>query len=167
MAQSTQDRRDKQTDVSFPMPKIKKEIVHARPRLKEIAPLTNYISWGYAITNIALGIGMMTLYDTSIPIAVASILSYFWWGTIFMGLGVFKAYALLTNRWMAVKNAHLFGLVLKSVWAIALVIRCFEAPQTIIIAIVWFFFAYIQAGVFIYFLPAIKAGANERLDNVK
>lgn len=139
------------------MDTIKQKLKSARPRLSKAAPLTYYICWGYAVTNIFLGTGMYFLYDPSAEIAVANILSYQMWGLLFTMLGLGTAFFLLTNNWKATRNSQLFGLALKCIWAIALLVRCFIEPGTLVITSIWLFFAYIQA-VTCYFFIAKNGG---------
>lgn len=140
---------------------LQKALKEARPPLSTVAPLTAAICWGYVVVNITLGLGMYFLYDTTVPLAVASIVSYQVWGILFGFLGVATMYFLISNNWKATRNAQLIGLLFKAVWAAALIIRCFEAPQTILITAVWVFFAYIQAATYIHFLPIPKGENHE------
>lgn len=135
--------------------------MQARPRLSTVAPLTYAICWGFAVVNILLGLGMFFLYQTPIPLTVANILSYQQWGILFLGVGVLSIYTLLRNYWWATKNLMFAGLTLKAVWAVALIIRCIDAPPTILITAVWLFLAYVQAVTYIYFLPKNGAGKKE------
>lgn len=137
-------------------PSLHQKIKQARPPLYTIAPLTFSICWGYAIVNLLLGVGLFLLYKPAVPIAVANILSYQWWGITFFTIGAISVWSLTRNEWHTTRNLLLIGLIAKSIWAIALVIRCFVEPQTIIITIVWLFFAYIQAVTYIYFTPKIN-----------
>ncbi len=139
------------------MEDLKQALKEARPKLSEIAPLTSAICWGYVAVNLILGLGMIFIYQGTIaPISIASILSYPMWGSLFVLAAVVGGYGLLTNNWKLTRHAQLYGLALKAVWAIALIIRCFEYPQTILITAVWIFFAYIQAATYVYFLPTPK-----------
>jgi hypothetical protein len=124
-----------------------------RPRLRIADAKTYYISWGYAIVNIVLGLGMFFLYETRIPLVVVNVLSYKQWGVLFLILGMLKAYSLLSNRWNMIKQLMILGLILKIFWGIALVIRCIIAPQTILITGVWLIFLYVESVIYIYFLP--------------
>lgn len=146
---------------------LKQAILKARPKLSQIAPLTYSICWGYAIMNLVLGAGMYVLYRPSIqgqaaPISIADILSYQIWGFLFFALGVVTVFTLITNHWKATRQFQLVGLLFKAVWAIALLIRCFQEPQTILITSVWLLIAYVQAMVYIYFLPIPKADYHGR-----
>src|SRR5688572_18856571 len=107
---------------------IEKKLGSVRPQLRQVAPLTHAICWGYAVINIGIGLGMFFLYETRVPLAIANILSYPQWGAIFFILGVYTVYALVSNNWAAAKRAQIIGLTVKAIWAIALIFRVFEAP---------------------------------------
>lgn len=143
------------------MTDIEAHIKAARPGLHSIAPLAYSICWGYAATNIILGLGMFFLYETRVSLAVASLLSYPAWGVIFVGLGLGKIYGLTQNNWSFTKHMLMGGLIVKSVWAIALIIRCITVPQTIIVTVLWLFFAYIQAATYVYFIPKKYSGRSD------
>jgi hypothetical protein len=128
-------------------------INQVKPKLSLIAPLTSFICWCYVLVNTVLGFGMMFLYSTPVPIAVANILPYGVWGGLFILTAISRAYGLMRNDWEFIKKSQLVGLLLKSTWAVALIVRCFSAPQTILITAVWLFLTAIEAGTYIYFLP--------------
>lgn len=136
---------------------MKQKILQARPRLSQVAPLTNAICWIFVIINIVLGLGMYFLYQTSIELAVANILSYQQWGLLFGSSGLLSAYSLIRNEHMLTKRLLWLGLCLKAIWAIALVIRCLTAPQTILITAVWVGLLSFQAVTYIYFFPRSQA----------
>lgn len=146
---------------------LRQAIKDARPKLFQVAPLSYSLCWGYAIMNLVLGAGMYLLYrptpagQTS-PISIADIVSYQVWGVLFFLLGAVTVYTLITNHWKATRQFQLVGLLFKAIWAIALLIRCFQAPQTILITAVWLLIAYTQAALYIYFLPIPKADDNGR-----
>lgn len=131
-------------------------IKKARPKLSKIAPLSNAICWGYAVANLAIGIGLFFIYQgTTAPILVANIFTYPQWGIIFLSMSTLTVVALLQNNWEFTRFMQLIGLMIKGIWAIALVVMSFEFPQTILITIVWFFLLFIQAVTYIYFLPTL------------
>lgn len=139
------------------MSEIAKQLQQARPKLKRVAPLTAALSWGFFWINIVIGIGLMFLYtQTTSPIAVVNILSYRQWGAIFFLTSLAMGYALLKNNWKMIKNLQIVGLVLKSIWLVALIIRCIANPTTILITAVWAFFAYVQAALYVHFLPTVS-----------
>lgn len=142
------------------MKNIDVKIAQAKPSLYTLDPLRAAICWGYAVVNIAIGIGLYYLFSTSLPIAVANILPYRAWGVVFAFLGLATMYALITNNWNLTRRLQLGGLFIKSIWEIALILRFIDAPQTIIVALVWLFFAYIQAVLYIFFFPRAYAVAR-------
>lgn len=142
------------------MQEVRQALKIARPKLSTVAPLTAAICWGYVVVNLVLGLGMIFIYQGTIaPISIAAIFSYPVWGALFLLTSALTCYGLISNNWNISKQSQLLGLGLKSVWAIALIIRCFSYPQTILITGVWIFFAYIQAVTYIHFLP-IPKGVN-------
>lgn len=134
---------------------IERKLHQARPGLRLYNPIVFWICWGYAVVNIILGLGMIFLYHTPIDLAIASLLSYPAWGGLFLLTAVVGAYSLITNNWNLCRKALILGIILKSIWGIALVVRCLEAPQTILITAVWFFFTYIQTLTYVFFYPPI------------
>lgn len=140
---------------------IRYRLQGARPKLSLVAPLSSYIAWAYVFVNVLLGLGMIFLYNTTVaPIAVASILNYPQWGMLFLVASIVGAYALIKNNWKLVRNIQLYGIALKSFWAVALIVRCFAYPQTILITAVWIFLAYVQIGLYIHFIPPLSGGKN-------
>lgn len=117
----------------------------------KIPPLTASLCWGFAVVNIMLGIGIALLYETTVPLAIANVLTYQVWGLIFIALGVVGAFALYTGRVKLIKNIQLLSVLVKAIWLAALAIRCIFYPQTIIITLVWAFFVYVQIMVYIHF----------------
>jgi hypothetical protein len=128
-------------------------VKQARPPLKQAAPLTYSICWGFAVVNTILALGMIFIYSTPVPISIANILSYKQWGIIFFLLAITTSWGLLTNSWTLTRNTQLAGVLVKAIWAIALVARSVEVPQTIIITAVWLFFAFIQISTYLHFVP--------------
>lgn len=136
---------------------IKAEIAAARPALSRAAPLTYAICWGFAVVNMILGLGMIFLYNAPVPIAVANILSYREWGALFLVLSLVTAYGLIKNDWHLTRNTQLAGVLIKTVWLVALIFRCISFPPTILITAVWFFFVYVQAMTYVHFVPTTIA----------
>jgi hypothetical protein len=116
-----------------------------------ISPLIYSLCWGFAIINLLIGLGLIFLFDTPVPIAVANILSYPEWGLVFIVLSLIGAYFLIQRNATGVLNTQIFSVFVKCIWLIALGIRCFTAPTTIIITLVWGFFAYVQIMICVYF----------------
>lgn len=134
---------------------IQQKIALARPPLSKASPLTSSICWGYVVVNIILGIGMILFYSTPVPIAVVNILPYWAWGILFLSASVITGYGLIRNDWEITRGSQLYGLALKGTWSVALIARCFIDPRSILITAVWLFLTYVQAVVYIYFLPPL------------
>jgi hypothetical protein len=135
------------------MSDISRKIANARPPLSKAAPLTFAICWGFAVVNVVLGLGLILLYSTPVPIAVANILSYREWGVLFLILAIVTAYGLITNNWNITRRTQLIGVLIKTIWMIALIFRSFMFPPTILITAVWFFFVYVQGMTYVHFVP--------------
>lgn len=125
------------------------------PSLFTFNPLVASICWGYAVINILLGLGMAVFYQTRIPITGVDFMSYQAWGGVFVLLGLAAFYSLLTDNWKLTRQLQAAGLLVKAFWGVALIIRCIVAPQTILVTVIWFFFAYVQAAVY-YFFPRLE-----------
>ena len=134
---------------------------HMRPSLFLVAPLTYCICWGYAVVNILLGVGLFEFYQPVAPIAIANILTYPQWGVLFFLAGIIGVYSLLTNRWKLAQNIQFVGVLIKSVWAIALVVRCFSEPSTLVITAIWLFLTFIQVVTYIFFVPKPNSGEKK------
>jgi hypothetical protein len=94
-------------------------------------------------------------------LSIASILSYPAWGALFMLTAIVGTYSLVTNNWKLCRQALILGIFLKSIWGIALIVRCIEAPQTILITAIWIFFAYIQTLTYVFFYPPPGTGNRD------
>lgn len=138
----------------------------ARPRLSLIDPKTSAFCWGFAVANMLLGLGVFFIYNESVvPLAIAGLISYKWWGTLFFTVGALTAYFLVINDWQLIRRMQLVALTLKSIWATALLFTVFTEHRAIIITIIWLLLAYFQATVYIYFLPIpkkMKGSSNGR-----
>jgi hypothetical protein len=135
--------------------KLNRQLRLARPRLKTIAPWTAAIVIGFAVTNMILGIGLWTYVNVSpqatFPV-ISGLITYKVWGVIFFALGAFKLTAYIRNDWAKIKFSLLTGLLIKSIWLYALFIR-FLTGGSIILLVIWLFFAYVQIVTYIYFIP--------------
>jgi hypothetical protein len=135
------------------MNSIDHRISKARPRLILASPLTAFICWGYAGINLMLGTGIFFFYAPTGRLTVVDWVPVDVWGLIFFGMGLAGLYGLVRNSWDLIRRMQLMGLVVKAWWAIALVLRCIEDPRTVLITTVWLFFAYVQFGAYMFFLP--------------
>lgn len=129
-----------------------------RPSLWLVSPLTAAIVLGYGIINILLGVGLFSYVNPS-PNAlfaiINSVMTYQVWGSIFIVLGLFKLYSLAMNNWRMMRISLIIGIVVKSIWAIALFFRYLDGGS-ILLLIIWLFFAYVQLVTYINFTPTIR-----------
>jgi hypothetical protein len=140
------------------MTDIAKKIREVRPKLKTVSPLTAAIMLGYGVINILLGLGMLVYVNPSPDAQFAiinDVVTFQVWGIIFILLGLTKLYGYFKNDWKLMKVSLVLGLVVKATWAIALFIRFLDGGS-ILLLIVWLFFAYIQFVTYINFIPNLR-----------
>lgn len=135
---------------------ITEAIKEARPKLKDVSPLTAKIVLGFSGVNLLLGAGLAsTQSQLARPIVVApNQTSFQLWGAAFFVLGLFMAYFYLRNDWKRIRYTFIVGLVFKLSWFMALAIRYFTTDYSNpTLLVVWLFFAYVQMVTYIHFLP--------------
>lgn len=136
---------------------IEKKIRAARPSLRMARPLPYWIVTIFAAFNIVLGISLFIAFDagriTTSLLIVNEVFTFRLWGIIFIALGVLKLFALKTNNWGLARHSLLTGVVIKAAWAIALTIRSFVSPGTLLLNSMWVALALIQMATFIFFMP--------------
>lgn len=138
------------------MTEIARKLRGLRPKLKEIAPLPAAIMRGYIAVNLILGAGLMSFTNpTGVPFPIVNnVLTFQVWGMVFIALGLFKLYSYLRNDFDLMKISLVIGLVVKSTWAVALIIRAFDGGGLLLLAI-WLFFAYVQGMTYMHFIPTL------------
>lgn len=136
---------------------IEQELKKARPSLRTVTPLAHAVLQIYAYFNILLGISFLFALDQSkidTPLLIVNdLLSYKFWGFVFIGIGALKLYSLYTNNWNLSRKSLLVGVSIKAAWALALVVRSFTESGTWFITIIWLTLAAVQISTFIFFLP--------------
>jgi hypothetical protein len=140
------------------MTEINKRIQEARPNLRLVSPLAAAIVLGYGVVNIALGVGLFFYVNPSPDSTFAIITAWTpfqLWGVVFLALGLFKLYTLYKNDWVNMRRSLIVGILIKSVWFIALFFRFLDGGS-ILMLVIWFFFMYIQMVTYIHFIPNIK-----------
>lgn len=151
------------------MTNIEKEIQEARPTLKIVSPLSHWIMLVMGLFNIILGISLFLAFDedrVSAPLIIVNeVMTYRLWGIAFMILGVIKLWSLWTNNWKLSRHTLLIGVAVKAGWAVALTIRSFVSPGTLLVNLIWVTLALIQMGTYIWFMPpAIGTYKQRRVD---
>lgn len=142
--------------------KHQKELNQARPLLFKVAPLTATICWIYVFINILLFFSFFFYHRPIIKLLIVNnVLTFQFWGVLFLAVASFGLYSLLTNHWNRIRRALLAGIVVKMAWLTTLIIfTAHNFRQGIFITILWGFFAAIQAATYIFFLPEITAGRD-------
>ena len=152
---------------------LKHEIQELRHRLYKVSPLVFAITGIYIGMNIVIGMAMITSFDENRVVAslliVNSVLTYKFWGVVFLGLAAFQGFALYKNNWSMVKKSLLSGVVVKSFWAVGLVLRAIVDQGTLLIALPWITLALIQIATVIFFLPPVYdfREVDDEADNAK
>lgn len=139
------------------MHEVKHQIKELRPSLRIVAPLTWYIILGFGILNLVLGLSLMK-YSFGTPLSIVSRYTPLpLYGVFFVVLGIFMLYNLQRNNWKILRRLLLCGLLIKTIWLYALVVRSFQGGNAIVLSL-WLFITYIQAIAYIYFIPTQKGG---------
>lgn len=138
---------------------LKHEINELRHRLYKVSPLVFAITGIYIGMNIVIGVAMISSLDETRFVAslliVNSVLTYKFWGVVFLGLAAFQGWALYKNDWGMIKKSLLSGVVVKTFWAVGLILRAIIESGTLLIALPWITLALIQIATVIYFLPPV------------
>lgn len=146
------------------MREVKQKLNELRPSLRLVAPLTWTIVLGFGLLNIVLGISLM-YYPLGTPLAIVTEFTPLaLYGALFAVLGISMLYKLWRNDWRWLRWLLLCGLLVKTVWLFALVIRLFNGGSAIILSL-WLFITYVQAMTYIYFVPTVKGGGGVRSDS--
>jgi len=139
------------------MSHIEKQLQAARPNLKVVSPLSHWIILVMGVFNIVFGLSLMLAFDAdrlSAPLLIVNDLFTFkFWGVLFIALGILKLYSLKTNNWKLSRQTLIMGVSVKAAWAVALTIRSFVSPGTLILNLLWVTIALIQMGCYIFFMP--------------
>lgn len=139
------------------MTSLKKQIQKARPRLKVVSPLAYWTVLIMAWFNILLGTSFLSLVDqanfVSSLIIVNDVLTFQFWGVVFILLGFLKLYSLHANNWNLARKTLFLGVSIKAAWMIALILRVFITPGTFMLTLLWVAIALLQMGAYIWFMP--------------
>lgn len=136
---------------------LKRQIREARPKLKMVSPLAHWTVTIMAVFNLLLGLSLFVLVDQtrlSAPLLIVnSLLTYKFWGAVFIGVGLLKLYSLWSNRWELARASLFLGVTIKAAWAVALIIRVLVSPGTFFLTLLWVTVALLQMGAYVWFLP--------------
>lgn len=153
------------------MNETQKSIQHARPLLRLVSPLAHWIVFILALFNIVLGCTLFFALDqsrfTASLLIVNNIFTFQFWGVVFVALGLFKFWSLLTNNWRTARASLLIGVVIKSSWAITLTVRTFVSPGTLFLNFIWIALALVQAMTYIFFMPpSVQPEIEEKIEGI-
>lgn len=137
----------------------------ARPNLKTVSPLAYWTVLVMAIFNILLGTSFVLALDqsriTASFIIVNDVLTFKFWGFVFIAIGLIKAYSLLTNNWKLARQSLIIGVSIKAMWAVALIVRALISPGTVFVGLLWVTIALLQMGSYIWFMPQITESGKQ------
>lgn len=137
--------------------KLEKELQHARPSLRSVSPLGWWTVLIMGLFNLVLGTSLLTAIDqsriTASLLIVNEVLTYQFWGIVFIVLGLIKLYSLAVNNWKLARSSLFIGVSVKAAWMVALTIRTLVSPGTVFLNLLWVTVALLQMGAYIWFLP--------------
>lgn len=143
---------------------LKNKIKKARPNLKLIAPLSYATIKGFGVFNILLGIALMfhradNTADSETLIIIHEAFGFMVWGLAFMVLGIIKLHALHSNDWQRIRKILIIAMLFHSIWLFALLIHVLVGQGALSILVMWGFLTYIQALIYIHFIPLKYKGS--------
>ena len=148
---------------------LKTQLHIARPNLRTVSPMAYWTVLVMAFFNFVLGASLYLLFDAprlSAPLIIVNdILTYKFWGIVFVAIGIMKIYSLLTNRWELARTSLIVGVAVKAAWSVALIVRVLVSPGTFFLTLLWVTVALLQMGAYIWFLPHgfVGNGKKERV----
>jgi hypothetical protein len=148
------------------MPNIEHQIKKARPTLRQVSPLSHWVVLIMGVFNIVLGLTLLFNIDknrlSASLIIVNNILTYEFWGIVFISIGLIKLYALISNNWNLSRKTLILGVSVKAMWSVALIFRIFISPGTLFITSTWLCIAALQMACYIFFMPPNTSNYNQR-----
>lgn len=126
------------------MSQLEAQLKQLRPSLFDVGPLEAQIILAYGVFNILIGPALAL-----VPRSVVFLPNWVW-GAIFTALGVWMVWALLTNNWHMSRLSLLVGILVKSIWLVALVLLSL-VDHSWTVTLVWAAFAWIQILCYVYF----------------
>lgn len=137
--------------------KLARELKEARPGLRSVSPVSYWFILIMGIFNLILGASFILAIDGAkldeTLNVITAIVPIWAWAVLFSGLGFLKLYALAANNWTLARYSLLTGVMLKSGWAVALMIRTLEIPDNIFLSLTWVTISLVQMICYIHFLP--------------
>ena len=145
---------------------LKHQLHMARPKLKSVSPMAYWTVMVMALFNLLLGASLFLLVDetrlSASLIIVNDFLTYKFWGTVFIVIGLLKIYSLLSNDWALARRSLIIGVAVKAAWSVALIVRVLVSPGTFFLTLLWVTVALLQMGAYIWFLPHGFVGSGKK-----
>lgn len=137
-----------------------RQIRQARPKLRDVAPITYWITKSTAIFNIIFGLSLLFGLDSLRWRETFFILNDFLtselWGAIFIMLGMYGIISLGINSWTNSRRYLLAGVAVKATWTTTSAARALLYNGTFMVNILWATLAMIQIVTYIFFHPRIN-----------
>lgn len=133
------------------MTDLNKQLRDIRPPLRIAAPLTFYVTLGYAVFNIVLG-SLLFKTDLSHLLTFVGLINATIWACIFLAYGLTMAAILKYNNWSVTRRFILVGITIKTMWLLELLVEAL-AGRGFVLVFIWSLLLYLQIISYIYFTP--------------
>lgn len=153
------------------MTSLEKQIQKARPGLRVVSPSSWWTVLIMGVFNIFLGLSFLFLVDqtrfSASLLIVNDVLTFRFWGIVFVALGLVKLYALYSNNWNMARKSLFFGVSVKAAWMVALTVRTLISPGTFFLNLLWVTIALLQMGAYVWFLPPSMGPTKDSKGNTE
>lgn len=97
------------------MSMVERTIKAIRPKLRDVAPQSYWITVLFAAFNIIAGVLM---YNGSIlyTVKLITVIPIRLWAIAFLTLGLLMLYSIIRNNWKLTQTMHTAGIIVKSYW---------------------------------------------------
>lgn len=129
---------------------INKTLKEIRPHLRQVAPLTYYTCWGFAIFNMSVAIPLFRINQETF--LIVGVISLKVWALLFTSMGLLMAYALVRNDWKLTRGLMIIGVGIKASWLMELLVRA-TSGKSFVLATIWALLVYLQFISYLYFTP--------------
>jgi hypothetical protein len=137
------------------MRQVKQKIKDLRPPLRVVAPMTFYITVGFGVLNLVLGLALINTPESGGLAIVGKYTPMWLYGVLFLVLGIFGLAVVYKNDWKWIRRTLIMGMLYKSIWFFALLASLFHGGSIAILGL-WLFLIHVQAITYIFFIPAPK-----------
>lgn len=123
------------------------------PSFKQVSPWVYYSCWSFAMLNLLFLAPAFFFGESSAGLSLVQYIPSVMWGVVFVSFGVAMIYGLLVNNWKVIKLFLALGLIVKALFAWALVFTLFSNFANIGVIGVWFGLMVWQSLCIVYFTP--------------